>query len=261
MAWKVAEHLERVHVPTTKKCLCSVLPRRHSPIWEKRCPLCLHTFIGGSMKIRTSWSQRLVWRSFPARRSARIPARPVPMRREPPGSHVLHGRHSGWTIRHLDSGGQRCHLISTSRWPAPAWGPNYDLFLDTDNNTTTGYSDGVFNGANKLIENGGLSTTSVNGSDWANWTYVGTTGITSTATATLVTVQIQKSILGTLASTIRVAVEVIARWCPRRSSSPSRNHLTEVVDQSHRFRSNLLRPLKTPSEYPVVVCYRNRKSS
>lgn len=79
----------------------------------------------------------------------------------------------------------------------------HQIFIDTDNNAATGFQDTRFtsSGANYMIENGNLYQST--GTGWA-WTGV-TATIQSSKNASATELSINRSALGTLASTIRVA--------------------------------------------------------
>lgn len=79
----------------------------------------------------------------------------------------------------------------------------HQIFIDTDNNSSTGFQDTRFtsSGANYMIENSNLYQST--GTGWA-WTGV-TATIVSSKNATATELSINRSALGTLASTIRVA--------------------------------------------------------
>lgn len=84
---------------------------------------------------------------------------------------------------------------------------NYQIFIDTDNNNTgtNEYvgSDWPSTGFNYLVENGTLFSYSGTGTNWS-WTSVG--AITAVKNATVLEARIGKSSLGTLSSTIKLAV-------------------------------------------------------
>jgi hypothetical protein len=82
-----------------------------------------------------------------------------------------------------------------------AMNTNYQFFIDTDNNAATGFQDTRFtsSGANYMIENGNLFQST--GTGWS-WTGVTATIVVS-KNASVTELSINRSALGTLASTIR----------------------------------------------------------
>jgi len=81
---------------------------------------------------------------------------------------------------------------------------NYHIFLNTDNNTATGYQDASFtygSGAEYMIEGGGLFQSTGTGWSWAS---VSTT-VTTLKNAKVTEVRVPRSVLGTLSSDIQVA--------------------------------------------------------
>jgi hypothetical protein len=85
-------------------------------------------------------------------------------------------------------------------------GTNYQIFIDTDNNASTGFQDTRFtsSGANYMIENGSLFQSTSTG--WA-WTPIaaGTSGIVASKNASVTELSVNKSALGTISTTIRAA--------------------------------------------------------
>lgn len=84
--------------------------------------------------------------------------------------------------------------------------PNYQIFIDTDNNSATGFQDTRFttSGGNYLVENGGLYQSTGTGWSWSAIA-AGTSGIVASKNATVAELSLNKSALGALATTIRVA--------------------------------------------------------
>lgn len=87
---------------------------------------------------------------------------------------------------------------------------NYQLFIDTDNNSSTGYQDARFtsSGAEYLLENGSLFVST--GSGWS-WSGVSAT-VQQSKNSAVTEVSISKSDFSSLASTIRVAYGDIVSW-------------------------------------------------
>lgn len=91
-------------------------------------------------------------------------------------------------------------------------GPNYQIFLNTDNNTSTGYQHWNFtsSGANYYIENGSVSVYAGDGTSW-NWNAVGTA--TASKSGTVCEVRVAKSLLGSLSNQITVAyADINSSW-------------------------------------------------
>lgn len=87
---------------------------------------------------------------------------------------------------------------------------NYQLWLNTDNNTATGYNDWNYtsSGADYYVENGTLRKST--GTGWG-WTDVAT--VTESRNTSAIEVRIPRSQLGTLSSTIKVAFsDVNSSW-------------------------------------------------
>jgi hypothetical protein len=84
---------------------------------------------------------------------------------------------------------------------------NYEIFIDSDNNNsgTNEYvaSDWPSTGFNYMVENGTLFSYAGSGTDWL-WTSLG--AVTAVKNATVLEARISKSSLGTLSSSIRLAV-------------------------------------------------------
>ena len=91
-------------------------------------------------------------------------------------------------------------------------GSYYELFLNTDNKTSTGYNDGTFtnDGFEYMLENGTLYKSK--STSWS-WTNKGTTGVTVSKSSTVTEVRIARSSLGTLASSITIGyVDINSSW-------------------------------------------------
>ncbi len=91
-------------------------------------------------------------------------------------------------------------------------GPNYQVLLNTDNNTSTGYQHASFtsSGADYYIENGNVAVYAGSGTDW-NWTSVGTA--TASKSGTVCEVRVTKSLLGSLSSPIQVGyADINSSW-------------------------------------------------
>jgi endo-alpha-1,4-polygalactosaminidase (GH114 family) len=87
-----------------------------------------------------------------------------------------------------------------------AMNTNYQIFIDTDNNPSTGYQDTRFtsSGANYMIENGSLFQST--GTGWA-WSQVAaaTANLVLSKNASATELSLSKAALGTLSATIKVA--------------------------------------------------------
>jgi hypothetical protein len=80
-------------------------------------------------------------------------------------------------------------------------GPNYNLFINSDGNTNTGFklSQWSVSGADYLLENGVLYQYSGTGADWA-WTSKGTSGVTQNKNSSVFEARIAASALGDISA-------------------------------------------------------------
>jgi len=92
------------------------------------------------------------------------------------------------------------------------FGPNYQIYVDSDNNTSTGYQHASFtsSGAEYHIENGNLRSYTGAGTNWS-WSDI--TTVTASKNATVAEVRVSKSSFPSLGSTIRVAyADINSSW-------------------------------------------------
>ena len=101
-------------------------------------------------------------------------------------------------------------------------GTNFDLFIDTDNNSATGYSDSRWtgDGFDYMIENSTLYKANGNGTSWS-WTSQGTTSVVKSSSATVVEVSISRSAFTSLSQTIKIGFKDINSSWARRSNLPA----------------------------------------
>jgi hypothetical protein len=113
---------------------------------------------------------------------------------------------------------------------------HYEIFIDTDNNAATGFQDTRFtsSGANYMIENGALYQST--GTGWS-WTGVTATIVVS-KNASVTEISINRSALGTLASTIRVAYFDLNTSFVMQSKLPATGGYAPFVLGSARLASN-----------------------
>ncbi|OGO81702.1 MAG: hypothetical protein A2Y21_11355 [Clostridiales bacterium GWC2_40_7] len=87
-------------------------------------------------------------------------------------------------------------------------GTNYDLFIDADNNSDTGYVEGTWTstGLDYLVENGTLYESTSR--SWG-WNSLGTTNVSTSKNSSVCEIRIARSALSNLASTIKVGYKDI----------------------------------------------------
>ncbi len=87
-------------------------------------------------------------------------------------------------------------------------GPNGQFFINSDNNSATGYVNGIWtnSGCDYLIESGYLYSHPANSNDWS-WTNLGSTGVTVSSNSTIYEVKIKKTSMTNLGGTIRVGFQ------------------------------------------------------
>ncbi len=91
-------------------------------------------------------------------------------------------------------------------------GAYYELFLDTDNNSSTGYVEGTWNstGIDYMIENGTLYKST--GRSWA-WSSLGTSNVFTSKNASVCELRIARSALTGLNSTIKIGFkDITSGW-------------------------------------------------
>ncbi len=80
----------------------------------------------------------------------------------------------------------------------------YGIFLDTDNNSNTGYKSSLWtNGADYYIESGILYKS--NGSSWS-WTSLGTSSLTRASNTTVIEIRLARSAINVIGGTIQIGV-------------------------------------------------------
>ncbi|TSE06704.1 T9SS type A sorting domain-containing protein [Aquimarina algiphila] len=131
---------------------------------------------------------------------------------------------------------------------------NYIFFLNTDNNTSTGYQNGLWSpeGSDYSIENGELFKYNGSGNNWS-WNSQGTSAITAVKTSNSIELKITKSLISNLANSIGIGLDIeTSSWntvatiptsgvplayYTLRSASGNRNagniHKTTIVKGSH----------------------------
>lgn len=87
---------------------------------------------------------------------------------------------------------------------------NFIFFLNTDNNITTGYTNGLWSpqeGSDYSIENGNLYKYVGNGDNWS-WEFLGTAGIDYVKNNSILELKFEKNIISGLASKIGIGLDI-----------------------------------------------------
>ncbi|WP_082396047.1 fibronectin type III domain-containing protein [Olleya sp. ITB9] len=86
---------------------------------------------------------------------------------------------------------------------------NYIFFINTDNNTTTGYKNGLWSpeGSDYSIENGSLFEYSGSGTNWS-WTLKGSSSITVVKNANMIELKVAKSAFPNLQNAIGIGLDI-----------------------------------------------------
>jgi hypothetical protein len=109
-------------------------------------------------------------------------------------------------------------------------GVNYDLFLNTDNNASTGYKFWNFSngGIDFMIETGGELYQSLDGG-WPS-TYVGSAGINAFNNSNVIEIEVPKSSLGSLSDTITMGIIDMNETWDRQSQLPESGNMVEYTN-------------------------------
>lgn len=100
-------------------------------------------------------------------------------------------------------------------------GSYYDLFIDSDNNASTGYSDSRWtsDGFDYMIENSTLYKANSNGTSWS-WTSQGTASVTKSKSATVTEISVSRSAFTSLSATIKAGYKDLSSSWSRQSNIP-----------------------------------------
>jgi hypothetical protein len=121
-------------------------------------------------------------------------------------------------------------------------GPNYNLFINSDGNTNTGFKLSEWNasGADYLLENGVLYQYSGTGTDWA-WTSKGTSGVTQSKNSSVFEARIFASALGEISpGTLSYGFQDLTSDYSLVSQLPTVGNAMQVLASNDTGSSNTL---------------------
>lgn len=131
-------------------------------------------------------------------------------------------------------------------------GPNYELFIDTDSNSSTGYQEGTWTGTglDYLVENGTLYKST--GSSWS-WSSLGTTGVQSYNNTTVCELRVAKSSLSPLGNSIKVGYKDINSGWALVCRLPVSGQLPSYTLKGGATQSPTPTPTPTPTQPPINI--------
>lgn len=165
---------------------------------------------------------------------------PTPTTTPAPGTITIDGNSSDWSniTSAVTAGGQGATSLKVTNDSDYIYiciqgsnlGPNGQIYLNSDNNSSTGYIDETWtnSGSDYLIELGNLYSHPDNNSVWS-WNNLGASNVAVSSNTSVYEVRIARSAMGNLTSTFRIGFKDVDSNWSTVSSLPNSGRLTSYT--------------------------------